>query len=79
MEKKFHFKLTLITFNTSTFNASILKQLNYTVCTVYYHGPCRAHVVFIPGIRFSILNKLTFQVTWLQMRHPLHLYVGVAS
>ncbi len=25
-------------------------------------------------------NKLTFQVTWLQMtRHPLHLYVGVAA
>ncbi len=25
-------------------------------------------------------NKLTFQVTWLQMtRHPFHLYVGVAS
>ncbi len=38
----------------------------------------RAHVVFILGIRFSILNELTFQVTWLQMtRHPLHLYVGV--
>ncbi len=32
-----------------------------------YHGHCRAHVVFIPGIRFSILNELTFQVTWLQM------------
>ncbi len=42
--------------------------------------PCRAHVVFIPGIRFSILNELTFQVTWLQMtRHSLHLYVGVVA
>ncbi len=45
-----------------------------------FYGPCGAHVVFIPGIRFSILNELTFQVTWLQMmRHPLHLYVGVVA
>ncbi len=42
-----------------------------TIC-LSFHGPCGAHVVFIPGIRFSILNKLTFQVTWLQTRHPLH-------
>ncbi len=40
-------------------------------------GPmlCSSHIV-----RFSILNELTFQVTWLKMtRHPLYLYVGVAS
>ncbi len=37
-------------------------------------------VVFILGIQFSILNELTFQVTWLQMtRHPLHLYIGVTA
>ncbi len=43
------------------------------------HGPCRAHAVFIPDIRLSILNELTFQVTWLQMtRHHLH-DAGVAA
>ncbi len=45
-----------------------------------YHGPCWAYVVFIPGNRFSILNELTLDVTWLQMtRQTLHLYVGVAA
>ncbi len=44
------------------------------------NGPCGSYVVFIPGIRFSILNELTFQVTWLHMtRHHLHIYVGVAA
>ncbi len=44
------------------------------------HRLCWAHVMFFPGIQFSILNELTFQVMWLQMtRHPLHLYVGVAA
>ncbi len=46
----------------------------YICVRVIFYEPCRTHVVFIPGIRFSILNELTFQVTWLQMmRHPLHL------
>ncbi len=50
------------------------------ILQLYSHGLYMAHVVFIPGIRFSILNELTFQVTWLQMkRHPLHLYVGVVA
>ncbi len=44
-----------------------------SVSTSFWSWALRAHVVFIPGIRFSILNKLTFQVTWLQTRHPLHL------
>ncbi len=43
-----------------------------TVCN-HFHGHCGSHVAFIPGIRFSILNKLTFQVTWLQERHALPL------
>ncbi len=47
---------------------------------MFCNGPCMAHVVFIPGIWFSILNELTFQVMWLQMtRHPLHFYVRVAA
>ncbi len=58
-----------------------LRDLSLHHCMeIIIHGPCGAHVVLIPGIRFSILNELTFQVTWLQMtRHHLHLYVGVAA
>ncbi len=28
------------------------------VTVILYHGTCWAHVVFIPGIRFSILKKV---------------------
>ncbi len=58
---------------------TILKFSTHSACSHTFNGPCGVHVVFIPGIQFSILNKLTFQVMWLQTRHPLHLYVRVAA
>ncbi len=72
-KKIYHLAFLMILYQFSWF--SILLSPLFIV-----NGPCGSYVVFIPGIRFSILNELTFQVTWLHMtRHHLHIYVGVAA
>ncbi len=63
-------------FDENTFNEDI-RHIPFQIYN--FHGPCRAHVVFKQVIRFYILNELTFQVTWLQVIHPLQLYVGVVT
>ncbi len=52
-------------------------ELDVQDFSMHIHVLCGAHVVFRQGIRFSILNELMFQVMWLQMRHPLHLYCSL--